>query len=171
MFIFATEGNALLHLFESNLLNWILLVILLAYLWMKATPALFQARQEKIDTAIEEAGKAKAEAERFLSDQTARIANAEQESKKILVEAKQVAQEMKQQIAEQATQEVADFERKIGQAITGETQMAITELRSQAATVAVRLAETTLPGAMTASAKDRMLAEFIDQLESVGTKK
>lgn len=171
MFILATEGNVILHLFESNLLNWILLVVLLAYLWIKATPALFQSRQDKIASILEEAAKAKNEAEKFLDDQTRRIENAEQESQKILVEAKRVAEEMKQQIAEQTNQEVRDFERKISQAITAETQMAITELRSQAATVAVRLAETTLPGAMTASAKDRMLAEFVDQLETVGTKK
>lgn len=156
-------------LFENNLINWAVLMVLLGVLWSKTMPGLFTARRNRIETALTEAGRAKQEGQAFIASQRERIANAEKEADQILVEAKKVAEEMKQQIAEQTKKDSEDLRRKIDQQIATHRQMVITELRSQAATLAVRLAEASLPGAITPNVKNGLQERFIDQLDSLGT--
>lgn len=160
-----------LEIFKNNLANWLILVILVGILWQKNMPKLFGDRRNKIETAIADAAKAQEEGTKFLADQRNRIDNAEKEADKILVEAKQVAESMKADIAEQTKKDAADLERKIDQTIATHRQMVITELRSQAATVAVRIAEASLPGAITDRVKQGLQERFISQLDQIGSKR
>lgn len=156
--------------FSNNLLNWLLLVILLGYLWARVTPALFDARAERIESSLEEAEKARKEAEKFLSEQQARIADAESEADKILSEAKGVASTMADEIRKQTAAEEASLRHRIKQQIDAEKQMAITEMRGRTATVAVMLAGASLPDAITDSARGRLHQEFVAELENGGIK-
>lgn len=160
----------MLELFSNNLINWLLLVVLLIYMWMKITPAIFASRKDKIETAIKEAEQAKLEAENFRKEQESRVANAEAEASKILDEAKKVAGDMAADIKKQTELETAALAKRIDEQIKAEERMAITEMRSRAATVAVRLAEASLPGAITSSAKSRLLNQFVEQLEGGNVK-
>jgi F-type H+-transporting ATPase subunit b len=157
------------EVFRNNLANWIVLAILLGVLWQKNMPKLFDDRRRKIDTALADAARAQEEGKRFIAEQTTRIENAEKEADKILVEAKELAERMKIDIAEQTKKDSADLEKKIEQQIATHRQMVITELRSQAATVAVRIAEASLPGAITSSVKQGLQERFINQLDQIGT--
>jgi F-type H+-transporting ATPase subunit b len=157
------------EVFKNNLANWIVLVILLAVLWQKNMPKLFADRRRKIDTALTDASKAQTEGERYITEQRDRIQNAEREAEQILVEAKQLAERMKVDIAEQTKKDSADLEKKIEQQIATHRQMVITELRSQAATVAVRIAEASLPGAITNKVKEGLQERFINQLDQLGS--
>lgn len=161
--------HELFEIFENNLINWVVLVVLLVLLWQKIMPPVFEARRRKIEHALSEASRAKNEGEKFIAEQRARIENAEKEAEQILVEAKRVAEEMRQQIAEQSKKDAEDLHRKIEQQIATNRQMVITELRSQAATVAVRLAEASLPGAITSSVKQGLQERFISQLDQIGS--
>lgn len=155
--------------FRNNLANWIVLVILVAILWSKNMPKAFADRRRKIQTALDEAAKAQQEGTQFITAQKQRIENAEREADQILVEAKQVAERMKVDIAEQTKKDAVDLEKKIEQQIQTHRQMVITELRSQAATVAVRIAEASLPGAITPSVKQGLQERFISQLDQLGS--
>lgn len=154
------------ELFSNNLINWLLLVVILIYMWMRITPAIFAARKEKLEAAMREAEQARIEGEIFQKEQEARIQNAEAEAAKILEDAKKVAADMAADIRKQTETESAALTRRIDEQIEAEKRMAITEMRSRAATVAVRLAEASLPGAITSSAKSRLLNQFVEQLES-----
>jgi F-type H+-transporting ATPase subunit b len=160
--------EALNKLFESNLINWLLLVAFLVYLWMKFMPGIFKDREDRINTALREAEQAKLEGRKFQEEQTARIANAEKEAESILVEAKQAAERMKADMSEKMRSDAEALQKKIDQQIATERQMAITELRSQAATVAIRLAEASLPGAITGNVKNGLEEQFVKQLDSIG---
>jgi F-type H+-transporting ATPase subunit b len=154
------------ELFSNNLINWLLLVVILIYMWMRLTPTIFAARKEKIDAAIREAEQARIEGEQFQKEQEARIQNAEAEASKILEDAKRVAADMAADIKKQTELESAALSKRIDEQIEAEKRLAITEMRSRAATVAVRLAEASLPGAITSSAKSRLLNQFVDQLDA-----
>src|SRR4030095_6358889 len=169
MLFFATveHGNVLFELFDNNVINWLLLVALLAWLAGKQLPGLFARRNEAIETTLGEAAQARAEGVAFLEAQQMKIANAEKEAEKILVEAKQMAEQMKAQADEQTKKELADFSRKIEQQIEGERRMAITQLRAAAAKAAVRLAEATLPAHMTDATRERLMGQFFQQLEEI----
>ncbi len=157
--------------FESNLINWIVLTIGLAFLWQKFMPGIFADRRQRIEQAITQAEKIKTDGETFMANQRVRIENAKEEADQILVEAKQVAERMKVSIADQAQKDAVDLQKKIEQQISTHRQMVIAELRSQAAVVAVRLAEATLPGAITANVKQNLQEGFIGQLDAIGTKR
>lgn len=161
----------MMELFANNLINWIVLVILLGILWAKVTPAMFASRKEQIETALREASAARQEGQNFLKEQEVKIANAEKDAEQILVEAKRVASEMRAQIANDTKAEAEEIRKKIEQQIASEKHQAVTEMRSQAATVAVRLAEATLPGAVSDTARKRLLGEFIQQVDTIGAKK
>jgi ATP synthase F0 subunit b len=158
--------EGLFKLFENNLINWLLLVGFLIYLWLKVTPAMFAGRKEQIENALKEAEQAHKEGQEFFNQQKARIENAEHESEKILAEARKVAEEMKAEISAQTKTEIESLSHRIDQQIKAETNQAKTEMRRRAATVAVRLAEASLPGAITSSAKSKLHSQFIGQLES-----
>ncbi len=121
MFILATveHGNALFELFSNNLINWLVLIALIAWLAQKQLPGLFAARKESIETTLKEASQARAEGQAFLEAQQKKIANAEKEAEKILVEAKEMAEQMRAQAAEQTKKEIADLSLNIEQQIAG----------------------------------------------------
>jgi F-type H+-transporting ATPase subunit b len=157
-----------MELFKNNLFNWLILVGVIVWMWNKFMPAVFDERRRKILAAIDESRKAREEGTSFLAQQKDRIDNAEKDAEKILVEARQMAEQLKQQLAEQTRKDAADLERKIDQQIATHRQMVITELRSSAATVAVRLAEASLPGAITDNVKKGLQERFVSQFDSTG---
>ncbi len=157
---------SLYGLFKYNLINWLILLGLLAWAWNKYTPSMFQSRKERIETALAEAAAAKEKGEAFFREQQAKVANVEQESQRMLEEAKQLAAQLEQQMREQTVKEVADLQRKIESQIASERQLAITELRSAAARASIKLTEQILPTLMTAEAKSKLLSQFMEQLDS-----
>ncbi|MFX4806022.1 hypothetical protein ABTB42_20760, partial [Acinetobacter baumannii] len=77
------EGfEAFKQLFENNLINWLVLVAAIVYLWNKNVPPMFKAREEHIESAIKDAALVKKQGEDLLEEQKKRIANAEAEAQK-----------------------------------------------------------------------------------------
>ena len=156
---------------HDNGLNWLILVGLVIYLFSRILPGALSARKQKIESAINDAQNAKKESQEFLAQQKQRIDSAQKEAENIRVEAKAVAEQMKQQMIEQTKKDVQDLEYKIKQQVETHRSMVITELRASAATVAVRLAEASLPGAITDNLRAGLQQKFVSQLDQLGTTK
>jgi len=172
MFFFAelpTEGFNILD-FKNNFINWLLLVGLVVWLWNKYTPPMFQSRKENIENQLREAELARQNAERFLKEQQERVANAEAEAEKILADAKHLAEQLKLQVEEQTTKEIADLKIKLENSIANERQMAVIEMRSAAAKASIELTKQILPGLMTANVKANLLTQFIEELDETTSK-
>ena len=152
-------------LFENNVINWIVLVIGVLYLWNKNVPQMFKSREEAIQTALKDAAAAKKQAEELLAEQKKRIANAEQEKNNILSDAKHLASEMKQQMEAQTAKDVADLRTKIEQQLANERQLAVTQLKEVAAKASISLTEKVLPTLLDENAKARLLTQFMEQLD------
>ena len=157
-----------MEFFENNLINWLILAAILVFMWNKYMPGIFEARRKKIEQSLDDAARARKEGNDFLLEQKQRIDNAAREAENILLEANQVAAQMKQQFTEETKKDAKALEQKIEQQIATHRQMVITELRSSAATVAVRLAEASLPGAITDKVKHGLQERFLNQLDSAG---
>lgn len=158
--------EALNHLFENNLINWIVLIGLLGFAWSKFVPSVLESRKDGIETALKEAAKARQEGEAFLAEQRAKVADADARSAQIIEEARQLAIEMELQMKAQMAADLADMQKKIEVQIAGERQLAITELRAAAARAAIKLTEQMLPSMMNAEAKSKLLSQFMEQLDS-----
>ncbi len=169
MFLLATiqNGGSVLGLFSNNLINWFALVGLLVWLWRKYVPTTLSQRKNSIEYALQNAASAKQEGEAFLAEQRQKLAQAETESDKIVSEAKKVAQEMHREIAEQTKKELADFTARIDHDIAIQRQMAITELRAQAAKAAIALSKKSLPQALTEACQNKLLDQFVSELDSI----
>jgi F-type H+-transporting ATPase subunit b len=152
--------------FSNNLVNWLILVGVIVYFWNKKTPVMFDARKERIETAIKDAAAAKEQGEAFLKKQQETVANLDLESARILTEAKQLAVEMQAQMKAQTEKEIADTLKRIDAQILGERQLAITELRAAAARASIKLTEQLLPSLMNAESKSKLLSQFMEQLDA-----
>jgi F-type H+-transporting ATPase subunit b len=164
------DGGSILGLFSNNLINWMVLVGLLVWLWSKYMPPVFAARKEQIERALQDAAQAKADGEEFLATQKKKLAQAEKESDNIVAEAKQVAIEMQKGIETQTEKDLADFATRIDQEIVKQRQMAISELRHVAAKAAIALAQEALPAAVTDASRAKLMSQFVDQLDALDSR-
>lgn len=173
MFFFAVEHvegfEAFKQLFENNLINWLVLVAAIVYLWNKNVPPMFKAREEHIESAIKDAALVKKQGEDLLEEQKKRIANAEAEAQKILSEAKALAVQLGQQMEAQAKQDRADLETKIKQQMENERRLAVTQMRQTAAAAAIKLTEQLLPSLLDEQSKAKLLDQFMEQLDTIST--
>lgn len=167
MFLFAEVDafESLKALFENNLINWLVLMAGVLYLWNKFVPGMFKSREESITTAIANAQATKRQGEALLEEQKVKLANAEQEAAKILDEAKNLANQLKLQMEAQTKKDMADLETKIEQSIANEKQAAITQLRQAAARASIVLTEKALPTLLDENVKSRLLTQFMEQLD------
>ncbi len=175
MFVFGAEHEVGMGLTEaifnwkSNVLNWLILVGAIVWFAQKNLPAMFAQREKAIQDSLSSAANAREEAQKFLAQQKDRVANAEKEAAQILDEAKHAAEQMKAQIKEQTTKEMADLETKFQMAVENERRALVQEMRSAAAKAAVELSEEHLERAVNQDVKGRLLNQFMEQLDTVNT--
>ncbi len=162
------HSNLIFSFFENNLINWFVLIGFLCWLVAKYMPNILCDRQDKINTALGDASRARAEGEAFLEAQKSKIANSEVEMDNILSEALRVSREMKGRLDAETQEEIAAAGTKIDLEIAAERQLVISKLRAATATAAVQLTQRLLPAAITDSARSRLLDQFVVQLEVPG---
>lgn len=171
MFLFAIEEHAheigLMDFFTNNAFNWVLLLVFLYWLGAKFLPPILLQRKESIESAIANARKTREEGVKFLEDQKAKVANADKEAEEIIVEARQIAEQMKTQSAEQTKKDIEQMSVKFEHAIHNERQMVITELRTASVKAAMQLAEAQLEQTVTPAVKTKLLNQFIGELDTV----
>ncbi len=172
MFFFAhaTESFSVLDLFlnfKTNLVNWLILMGLIIWAWNKAVPGILDKRAKNIDEALNQAKASRQEAEKFLADHKARLANAEQEAAKILSDAKEVATQMKVDLEAQTERDMQALHQKFESSIANERQVLVNEIRTQAVHAAINLSRTWLSENMSAKAKEQLVNQFLEQLDTL----
>lgn len=93
-------------IFESNLINFVLVAGLIVWALNKFIPELTHKRKEELQTEIIEAQKAKAEAEAKLQELEAKLQESKSEAKQFLEDAKHTAAKIREQILEDTKQEI-----------------------------------------------------------------
>ncbi|CAN5547215.1 hypothetical protein BH11CYA1_BH11CYA1_30930 [soil metagenome] len=171
MFLFAeVEHNQLFAMFENNVINWVLLVAFFYWVMAKNLPPVFKARDESINATLAAAHKARVDAEAFLEKQKASVANAEKEAEQILVEAKTIAAEMQANLEAQTKKDIAEMLVKFENAVAGERQLLVNELRQASIKAAIELTRGQLASQTSAEVKANLLNQFMEQLETLNTK-
>ncbi len=174
MFFFAAElGNenfltSLLD-FRSNLINWLLLIVILVWAIKKYAPQLIAQRQEAINAELELAAKTRLNAEEALAEQKRRIEQAGEEAEKIVLEAKHAAKQMVEDIKQQTETDITDLRKKFELAAHNERQAAIIEMRNIVSKAAIKLAQENLKSGLTANNKSKIANEFMGELSKVGS--
>lgn len=171
MFLLAeVEHSGLFGMFENNLINWLILVGFLGWVLGKNLPPAFKGREESINATLNQAKKAKEEAEALLEKQKAAVANAEKEAAQILEEAKAVAKEMQASMEAQTKKDIEEMLHKFETAVASERQLLINEMRAASVRAAIELTRNQLASKTSADVKSALLNQFMEQLESLNPK-
>lgn len=171
LFLFAAEGHGPNHPIWPELkeLWWALAAFLIVFglLWWKGLPAAKKAmsdRTERIGKELDDAAKASTDAEARLADVQTRIANAENERQRILVEARQTAEALKAQIIAKADSDAEGIRTRAVTDIESSKQQAIADLQAEVASLAIGAAEAVVTNTLDAGTQAELIDRYIDQV-------
>jgi F-type H+-transporting ATPase subunit b len=125
---------------------------------------LYQERRSNIEGKLEEAESERDEAEQLLQRYRERLAAAEDETQRILEEARANAERIRRDLLAKAD---ADAERRLERAtetIRAERDQAIRQLRGEVGTLAVELATRVVGDSLDRDRQLRLVDQYIDQL-------
>lgn len=154
---------------EPGLIFWTIVTfaLLLGILWKFAwNPILgaLEAREEAIRKTIDDAERLQAEAETVLEEHRQRLAEARAEGNRVLDEARQAGETMKQDIMDKARQESERMMERARRQMELETEQAIQTIRSKAADLALEAAEKILERSLTDADHRRLADEAVAEL-------
>jgi F-type H+-transporting ATPase subunit b len=173
MFIFAEVGHenlvGALFDFKSNFINWLLLIVLLAWAIKKYMPAFVAQQQAAVNNELELVARTRKEAELALAKQKKQIERAAQDADKIVSDAKAVGQRMAVDLQKQTEEEISDLRRKFDLAVVNERKAALLEMRTIVAKAAIQLAEENLKASLSEGNKTKIAHEFMGELSKISS--
>ncbi|MCU1462397.1 MAG: synthase, subunit b [Acidimicrobiales bacterium] len=147
-------------------ISFVVLFFLLAkFAWPGLKKAL-DARADKIRESLDEAERARTEAETVLEDYQRQVADAKSEAARIIEEARQTADNLRQDLRRQAEAEVAELKQRAQEDIQAQVDRAMADLRSQVGELAIELAEKVVERNLDHATQMALIDSFISQVGS-----
>ena len=141
-----------MHLLESTSF-WVLLAVIAfaALFWVKGRGpllAMLDKRSAKIKSALDEAERLKAEAQKLLAESQRQQRDAQATAQKILTEAQAAANDMQKTAEKKLVADIERRERQLMERISRAEAQAVQDIRREAATLATAAAERLLDDVM-----------------------
>jgi F-type H+-transporting ATPase subunit b len=124
-----------------------------------------QAREERIQKAIEDAHKAREEASQALEEQRRDLAKAREEAQRIIAQGKQDAETLRQELLARTQEEQHDLMERAKRDIERERDQAVESVRREAVEIAMSAAAHLLHRRVDAEEDRRLVREFLDRTE------
>lgn len=140
------------------------------FMWKWAFPAInrmLEQRQAAIGGQIEDAEKAKAEAEKLLADYKAQLAEARAEGNRIIEEARAAAEKARADIVAKAEAEAEQIRSKAREDAAQERVRALSQAREQVGDISVDLAGRLVGASLDADAHRELIERYLSQLEKL----
>jgi len=155
----------------TNELLWggLSFLVLLAAMWKFALPAIQKAmaeRTQRIRDSLDEAERTKADAQRILDDYQRQLADAKNESARIIEEARQTAEQMRRDLMARAEAEVQELRARTADDVRAAQERAIADLRAQVAELAIGAAEVVVQRNLDPESNRVLVERFIEQVGS-----
>ena len=167
-----TEGeppNPILPATNEIIWGGISFVILLFLMYKLGYPAIkkgMEGRSERIRASLAEADKAKSEAEAVLEEYRRQLADAKAESARIVEEARQAADKIRQDLRRQAEAEVAELKARAQDDINAQATRTMADLRARVALLSIELAEKVVEKNLDRDTNRALVERFIDNVGS-----
>lgn len=157
---------------DPGLLLWTIVtfIVLLLILWKAAWKPIVGAldsRAEKIRTDIENAEKSRQEAEKLLAQYKEMIANAKDESSKIISSSKAEAEKVKNEIIEKATIESKAIADRAKNEINLAKDNALADIKSEVVILSTEIASKILRKNINAEDQKAIVKETLDKIRTV----
>jgi F-type H+-transporting ATPase subunit b len=155
----------------TNEIIWgtISFVVLFLALWKFAWPGLksgLSARTERIRADLDAAESAKGEADQILSDYKAQLADARNESARIIEEARQAADTLRRDQEQRLQTELAQLRERAAADIESAKRQAIADLKDDVAQLAIGAAEVIVSNSLDRDTQVRLVESYIEQVLS-----
>ncbi len=165
-------GGAELVLPETSELiaGIIAFAIVFFFIWKWALPTInktLEQRQAAIQGQMEEAEKAKVEAESLLADYKAQLADSKAEGNRIIEEARGTADQMKSDIVAKAEGDAEQIRAKARADAEAEVARALSEAKGQVGDISVDLAGKIVGESLDADAHEDLINRYLSDLESL----
>lgn len=119
-------------------------IVVVGFLYWKGVPAIRQTMDEratKIRTDLETSEAKRAESEQVLVEYQAQLADARSESARIIEEARQTADQLRQQLETQAQADIAEMRRHAAADVEASKAQALADLHDEVTSLAIGAAE------------------------------
>ena len=150
----------------AQMLNFFILVWLLARFGYKPLLAMMTERKERIAKDLEAAEKARAEAEEFKADYAAQISNARVEAQQIVEKAIQEAENTTREQLATAREQIEQEKNRARQDIAIERDRAMNSLRNEVVSLSVAMAGKVVAKDMNSETNTKLIEDAIRQLDS-----
>lgn len=150
----------------AQMLNFFILVWLLARFAYKPLLAIMIERKERIAKDLEAAEQARAEAEKFKADYAAQIANARIEAQQIVEKAVQEAENTTREQLSTAREQIEEEKNRARQDIAIERDRAMNSLRNEVVSLSVAMAGKVVAKDMNSETNTKLIEDAIRQLDS-----
>ena len=150
----------------AQMLNFFILVWLLARFAYKPLVSMMQERKERIAKDLADAQAARNEAEQFKADYAAQIANARQEAQQIVEKAVQQAEATTREQLAAAREQIEREKERARQDIVNERDRAMNSLRNEVVSLSVAMAGKVVAKDMNSETNTKLIEDAIRQLDS-----
>src|SRR5690606_2031386 len=165
------EAGAEPNVFQlsTNVSFWtvVIFLVLLALLSKFAFPKILgyaNAREERIQTILDQAARDREEAERILEEQRRELAEARQQAQQILADARQAGERMRQEMLEQARAEQQELVDRARQELEREREAAIDALRREAVELSLAAASRLIEQRLGAEEDRALVRDYIERI-------
>jgi F-type H+-transporting ATPase subunit b len=159
--------NPILPATNELVIGGLAFLILLAAMYKFAYPALLKgmaARTQRIRDNLDEAERTKAEAQRILEEYQLQLADAKNESARIIDEARSTAEQMRRDLMVRAEAEVNELRDRTRQEIEAAQHRAVADLRSQVSELAIGAAEVVVQKNLDRDTNRALVERYIEQV-------
>lgn len=141
----------------------LLLMVLRMFAWKPLLEALSK-REEHVRSSLERAEFAKQEAERILEENRKQLAKVESESSRILSEGRALGEKLKNEMIDQANQQSRRLIEQAKQEIERDKDAALSQLRGEVANLAIRAAEKILDETLDEAKQRKIVDAYLKDL-------
>jgi F-type H+-transporting ATPase subunit b len=145
--------------------------ILFFFMWKWVLPrlnAILEERRERIRGELERAEQSRSAAERELAEYRSQLADAQEQSTRIIEEARRTAEQLRADLQSKAEQEAQSTVLRAQEEIRAERDRVFQELRAQIADMAVELAGRVVGASLDRAAHERLIDAYIAEVAGSG---
>lgn len=150
----------------AQMLNFFILVWILARFAFKPLVSMMQERRDRIAKDLADAQNACQEAEQFKADYAAQIANARQEAQQIVEKAVQQAEATTREQLAAAREQIEHEKERARQDIVNERDRAMNNLRNEVISLSVAMATKVVAKDMDSETNTKLIEDAIAKLDS-----
>lgn len=149
------------------IINFLLLVAILNKFLYKPVTKMLDERKNEVVNNLNNAEKAKADAETMREEYMTHLQNAKSEAQEIITRANKLGEETKSEIVSQAREEAQKVSVKAQEEIRLEKVKALGELRDEVASLAVMAAEKIISKNIKLEDHEKMVQDFVKEVGEV----